>query len=185
MPSVVGLRGNLQAFDASMIAVLEPNGTAVEPASRYQAQCQMRLGKPLTHLFCDEWTAGFGLMGAEVDFVADPDSDLRRNLFEYAVGGIPIAGSNSLSELPAFRLIGNGAAQQPEYVYWRRRNAAALGLNWVVKLTGSLAGSTWSTDGAGEAGAAVINDDFESVTNRGSTPGNTSRLIRLGVEITQ
>jgi hypothetical protein len=185
MPYVVGFHGNPQAWDESMIAALESNGTPVEPASLYEAQYQMRLGKPVAQLFYEEWTGGYGLMGSEAAFGADPDIDSRGNLPEYALGGIPIPGSNSLSELPDFGLVDSGSSQELEYVYWRRRNAAALGLTYAVERTESLAASSWSTNGVVEIGSAVIDDDFESVTNRVSTAGNTSRFIRLGVEIAQ
>jgi hypothetical protein len=185
MPYVVGFHGNPQAFDESMIAVLESNGTAVEPASIYEAQYKMRLGKPLTHLFYEEWTAGYGLTGPEAAFGADPDIDSRRNLPEYAIGGIPIPGSNSLSELPLFRWLDDGGSQGLEYVYWRRRNAAALGLTYTVELTESLANPSWSTNGVMEIGSSLINDDFESVTNRVATTEIPGGFTRLNVEISQ
>jgi hypothetical protein len=183
MPYVVGFHGNPQAFDESMIAVLESNGTAVQPSSLYEAQYQTRLGKPLTHLFYDEWTAGYGMTGPEAVFDADPDADSRGNLTEYALGGIPIPGANSPSEVPDFRLDQVGGPQELEYIYSRRRNAAVLGLTYRVELTESLATPSWSTNGVLETGILVVDDDFESVTNRVPTGVTPNGLVRLRVQM--
>jgi hypothetical protein len=185
MPYVMGFHGNPQAFNESMIAVLESNGTPVEPASLYEAQYQMRLGRPLTHLFFEEWAAGYGLAGAEAAFGVDPDADSRRNLPEYAIGGIPIPGSNSLSELPDFGVIDTGGSEELQYVYWRRRNAAALGLTYAVELTETLASPSWSTNGVWEAGVVAVDDDFETVTTQIPMTSADSGLVRLRVQIGQ
>jgi hypothetical protein len=184
MPYVIGFHGTPQVFDESKIGVLESNGTPVEPASLYEAQYKLRMGKPLTQLFYDEWTAGHGLSGSDDDYTGDPDNDFRANLAEYAVGGIPTPGSNSPQELPRSEMIEDGGFTGLEYIYARRRNAAKLGLTYDVEFTDNLMTNKWSATGVSVAGVAVIDDDFESVTNRVSTAGTTNGFVRLKVEMT-
>ncbi len=45
MPIVVGFHGTPQEFDESQVEVLESNGAAVQPASLYEAQFELRTGR--------------------------------------------------------------------------------------------------------------------------------------------
>ena len=183
MPYVVGFHGNPQAFDTSMIEVLESNGSAVKPDSLYEAQYQLRTGKTFPQLQFGEWAGGHGLSGAESEAAADPDADYRDNLFEYAVGGIPTPGTNCPCELPRFGIIYDGGFQSLEYVYQRRRNADKLGLAYSVEVNADLMTNNWSGIGVIETGSALINDGFETVTNRVPMVGATNNFMRLRINM--
>ena len=183
MPYVVGFHGNPQSFDTSQIAVLESNGTAVEPASLYEAQYQLRTGKPFTELLYAEWAAGHGLTGADSELTADPDADFRANLYEYGVGGFPAAGTNHPGEESTFRWIADGSFTGMELVYSRRRNADPLGLTYTVESTSDLRNPTWPSEDVAETGASVINETFESVTNRAPALAAPQAFLRLNIHL--
>lgn len=129
------------------------------------------------------WMEGHGLTGLAAGYAADPDADFRANLGEYAIGGIPTIGSNSPSEFPNSGVVKDGGTNGLEYIHPRRRNASALGLTYAVEFTEDLMTNTWSTVGVSEIGTVVVDDDFESVTNRVSMDDTTHGFVRLRVEI--
>jgi hypothetical protein len=181
MPYVVGFHGWPMGFEESQVAVLESNGAAVEPASLYEAQYKLRTGKPFTRLLYDEWSIGHGLSGGDSAYDADPDGDFRKNLAEYALGGIPGAGDNSPSEIVGFGVGSEGM----EYVYSRRHNAAALGLSYLVEFTDNLMAGKWSESAVEEVGFNALDEDFESVTNLVSIGATSNGFMRLKVTISK
>ncbi len=206
-PIIAGYHGLGTTFKTSSCQVVESHGTPVEQASLYDAQLESRLGnlpiwldeararynffmangywtqEPVAQLLFNDWADGHGLAGSDAETTADPDGDQRDNLFEYAVGGFPVIGTNSPSELPNVGMIDDSGFQGLEYVYARRRNADGLGLAYAVERTDDLLSNVWSTTGVVEAGNGVIDDEFESVTNRISSAGTTNGFVRLKIEM--
>jgi hypothetical protein len=67
-----------------------------------------------------------------------------------------------------------------EYVYARRRDAAARGLEYTVEATSNLLAEAWNTDNVTETGTESIDSDFEAVTNR--IPMEAEGFMRLIIE---
>ncbi|VGO14176.1 hypothetical protein PDESU_02735 [Pontiella desulfatans] len=132
--------------------------------------------RPLDHYL--SWINGQGLYGQDAGYRADLDGDLRDGLFEYAVGGIPTPGSNSLSEVP---MVGNDGPDF-EYIHHRRRNAASLGLTYTLETSADLVEGSWVPAVITEE-SALVDAEFETVTNRISMAGNTNGFVRLKIKM--
>jgi len=128
----------------------------------------------------DLWAAMYGLEGVDADWFADPNQNGLVNQWEYALGGNPIhAGTSSV--WPDFKLVQQGGSNVVEYVHHRRRDAVARGLTYNVKWTDSLVSAGWSTTGVVETGSRILDESFETVTNR--IPADASqKFIHLEIE---
>jgi dienelactone hydrolase len=128
------------------------------------------------------WGAGYGLRGNNAAPGFDVEPDGSDNLFEYAIGGSPVAeDSNTL--LPWMRMPPSAEFQGMEYVYRRRRDAAARGLTYAVQGASNLVADSWSTNGVSEIGSGILDAEFESVTNR--IPGDQAAYGRLKVTVSE
>lgn len=111
-------------------------------------------------------------------YSADADRDGRSNLMEFAVGGDP----NSMNDGAVIPTITkNGSSFQ--FVYRRRLNAAANGLNYSVKRSTSLESGSWSTNGISEAAASPVDASYENVTTNIESAEKV--FVRLEVETSQ
>ena len=97
--------------------------------------------------------------------------------YEYALGGNPTV-DDAAAILPTFGTEGSWL----EYVYRRRTDHAALGLNYTVEATTNLVSNHWNTSGVLDAGSGSIDPEMDSVTNRVSTDEHPEQFIRLRVE---
>ncbi len=130
----------------------------------------------------DLWAYQCGLVKENSDPVADPDGDGVNNLIEYALGGVPNLGT-SCGFFPRFGKSGDGSFQGLEYIYRRRRDAAAHGLTYTVEEASNLTAVVWGTNNITETGAGIIDSDFEEVTNRISNAGEPAGFVRLKVGV--
>ncbi len=131
----------------------------------------------------DEWAASFGLYGSNTWNSADLEPDGVDNWTEYLLGGNPTA-ADAAAILPTFLPAGALAeeGEMMEYVYRRRSDYLARGLDYTVEATTNLVSGTWSTNGVFEIGVEVIDVEMDSVTNRVSTDELPEQFIRLRVE---
>ncbi len=108
----------------------------------------------------------------------DPDGDGMNNLIEYALGGHPRVDDAAV-KLPS----GNIQTETMNYIYNRRRNAAALGLTYGLSHTFDLADTNgWIYVGhSWEVGNGIIDADFESATNALNISSDDTGFIRLDV----
>jgi glucosylceramidase len=122
------------------------------------------------------WAADAGLSGTNALLTADSDGDGLKNLLEYAFGGNPL-DQDDASLLPGFCV----SSESFDYIYRRRRDAASRGLSYQLAATTNLVSGTWVTNGFAES-VGVVDDEFEIVTNRFDTTGQTNGFVRLNVE---
>ncbi len=127
-----------------------------------------------------DWAAPYALNAAVTNYQNDADGDGLNNLVEYALGGNPVNGARAANALPGFRPAGTNGI---EYVYQRRRNAAAHKLNYTVERCNGLSAASWNTNGCTETGSAPVNSDFESVTNRITGSTNNAGFVRLQISV--
>ena len=128
------------------------------------------------------WLADYPTLGSATNLVDNPDGDAANNLAEYAFGGDP---TNALDAgaLPGYRTVSAGGTNYVEYVYAKRNDAAARGLDYAVQTTPDLVSGAWTNAGYVVVGSAPIDGAFDSVTNR--MPTNAAqRFIRLKVGFT-
>jgi len=94
----------------------------------------------------------------------NPDGDELDTFSEYAFGGNPTV-NDAAAYLPSHGVTHTGSTVFMDYVYNRRRDAAARGLSYGINTSTNLVGN-WEYLGTGnETGSAIIDSDFESVTN--------------------
>ena len=129
----------------------------------------------------DAWAAGFGLYGSNAVTTIDLEPDRLDGWTEYMLGGNPTL-DDSATILPASGIVQESGTNWLEYVYRRRSDYQALGLNYTVEAATNLASGTWSTEGVLDAGYGPIDDEIDSVTNRVSTEELPQQFIRLRME---
>ncbi len=130
-------------------------------------------GEPATDLF-QVWSSSFGSIGSATD---DFDADGFDNLYEYASNGNPTNEANSGYPV-VMQIVEADSATWFEYVYARRITAGS-GLTYTLLQNMDLVGGSWTSTGdAVEVGTAVLDDDFELVTNRIPIAGKTREFIR-------
>jgi hypothetical protein len=131
----------------------------------------------------DAWIAGFGLYGSNVLASADLEPDGMDNWTEYLLGGDPTI-SDASAILPTFLPAGALAEEggMMEYVYRRRTDYQARGLDYIVEATTNLVSNLWNSSGVVDAGFGALNAEMDSVTNRVSTEEYPEQFIRLRVE---
>lgn len=123
------------------------------------------------------WAADYNLSNA--DLLTDSDSDGIDNLSEYALGGNPTNGVET-GIAPTSELLPPAAF---EYVFRRRADASALGLDYVLETTTNLVTGSWTTNAIVLSGISGRLDDFEYVTNQVSTALLPAQFIRLRIEL--
>ncbi|VGO18636.1 BNR-4 repeat-containing protein [Pontiella sulfatireligans] len=105
------------------------------------------------------------------------------NLVEYALGGNPLV-DDATTKLPTIGISEEGGTNWFNYIYNRRLDASARNLTYEVFVTTNLVSGAW-TNTTEEAGLAVINADFESVTNRVSNEVEMQQFMKLEIGITE
>lgn len=112
----------------------------------------------------DLWADTYGLHGVDADWFADPNGNGLPNQTEYGLGGNPV-NTGETGIFPTFGMREVGGSNVVEYVYRRRRDAAARGLTYQLKSTSNLVSNSWNSAEATETGIGVVNANLESVTN--------------------
>jgi hypothetical protein len=143
---------------------------------------ELEFGTASGPVFYADWADGFGLTGSNALYDADFDGDALNNLGEYAMGGNPTNGFD-LGHLPSAGTAPQNGTNWFEYVYARRRDAVVRGLDYTVEATSNLVSEAWSTNNVTEIDSGIIDDDFESVTNR--IPLGAEGFIRLMIELVE
>lgn len=128
------------------------------------------------------WTSGYGLIGSDAETSANPDSDEMVNLFEYALGGNP-TNAMDVGILPLFGRADADGTAAFEYVYRRRFDADARGLEYFLELNTELIAGTWTNDGYSVIGTGVLDADFEAVTNHIPAGYLPLQFIRLTIQL--
>ena len=112
-----------------------------------------------------DWADSHGLVGGDADRNADPDGDGMKNLLEYALGGNPMVDDSAVIQ-PSLNSESGGLV----YVYNRRIDAAARGLDYGVLLRDDLMSGSWTNIGtSAETGSSTIDMEFQAVSNTVST----------------
>ncbi|MCK4565484.1 MAG: hypothetical protein KAU94_12515, partial [Verrucomicrobia bacterium] len=133
----------------------------------------------------DLWESGYGLNpGSAADATEDPDTDLLKNLGEFALGGNPTNG-NDIGYLPTFTLVDiGGGTNRFAYVYPRRTDWQEIGLDYDLGVTDDLVAGAW-VDWAhwiNGVGAEAFGEGFDAVTNYLSLDNEfKQRFIRLEI----
>jgi hypothetical protein len=128
------------------------------------------------------WAESFGLAGSNAVYSANPDGDEFENLAEFALGGNPTNGSDT-GYIPSFGISAEGGTNGFEYIYARRREAAAFGLTYSLKSTTNLVSAVWTTNGIAEVGVGNVDEEFEVVTN--SLPVLNAGYLRLDITVSE
>ena len=100
-----------------------------------------------------------------------------KNLAEYALGGDPTV-ADAATVLPVSSIGRNDGTNWFNYIYTRRRDAAARQLTYEVQTTTNLVSNVWTND-TEEAGSVIIDANFETVTNRIPADGKAQQFLRL------
>lgn len=129
----------------------------------------------------DTWADEVGLSGANAHTLADPEGDGMVNLLEYACGGSPTRAGDA-NPLNVTHLHPDRGFQGVEFLYHRRRDAGARGLTYTVQATSNLVSSGWTRHGITEVGTAVMDADFEWVTNRIETMGHVFGRLSVSLD---
>ncbi len=127
----------------------------------------------------ETWVAGYNLIDS--DLAADPDSDGLDNLAEYGLGGNP-TNANDVGIIPTLGIGDIGGTIGIDYVYRRRSDAPARGLDYFLELNTKLNGGVWTNDGYEVVDASASDAGFQTVTNRISTEPFTALFIRLRIK---
>jgi lysophospholipase L1-like esterase len=131
------------------------------------------------------WTTQKGLSGADTNYFADPDGDGINNLLEYATGGNP-ASTNDSPDIFRLNPAGWSAADTNgvEFTSRRQRYATAKGLIYQLERTDDLISGIWETNGVEETGTAMIDENYEWVSNRVVLSTNETGFVRMRISIT-
>jgi hypothetical protein len=128
----------------------------------------------------DAWAASFGLYASNAWSSVDLEPDGLDNWTEYLLGGDPTV-ADAAAILPSGGIVPEMGTNWLEYVYRRRSDYEARGLNYTVEATTNLVSNLWSTNGVVDGGFGAIDVEMDSVTNRVSTEEQSEQFIRLRV----
>jgi hypothetical protein len=126
------------------------------------------------------WTDSHSLSGSDAGMDADPDVDTMNNLVEYALGGNP-TNSDAAAILPVAVLSAAGGTNWLDYVYHRRLDAESRGLTYEVLRNDDLVSGVWTNSGIIDGGSAVLDAEFEAVTNRIQTGTEPQQFLKLNI----
>ncbi|MDF7826549.1 hypothetical protein P4B35_21135 [Pontiellaceae bacterium B12227] len=126
----------------------------------------------------DSWAADYEL--SESGLMDDPDDDGLDNLSEYALGGDP-TNDNDAAILPTFGMTESGGSNWFEFVYRKRTDADAVGLDYYLELSTNLFSGTWTNEGYLVTEPGGDHAVFEIITNRIPAEPFTELFIRLRI----
>ncbi|VGO18657.1 hypothetical protein SCARR_00710 [Pontiella sulfatireligans] len=151
--------GELSSKEGGMPPVLEIGTIALTPSQLYT-----------------DWVGTYPAL-SDTNTLSDPDGDLLANLAEYALGGNPT--SNDAASILPFHTMGESLGTNWfNYIYTRHRDAALRKLTYEVQSTTNLVSNIWTND-TQEVGSAIIDANFEIVTNRVPTTGKAQQFLKL------
>ncbi len=130
-----------------------------------------------------DWGESEGLTGANDDYAQNPDGDLLDNLAEYALGGQPTNSANQ-GIASTYGTMEEGGTNWVTYVYARRSDYAVRGLDYYLETTSDLVYAGWTNDNYEVVGIDITGGNFDYVTNRVPTIGESEQFLRVGIEIT-
>jgi hypothetical protein len=125
------------------------------------------------------WAAEIGLVGNDALGTADVDSDGVDNLYEYALGGDPLA-ADAPQILPQL-LVPDPQVNGLDFSYQRRKDYLARGLSYEIDVTPTLNPANWTATDLTVVNTSSIDADFDTITHRISTDTLPSQFIRLTI----
>jgi hypothetical protein len=140
------------------------------------------------------WTASFGLTGANAQPDACPARDGLVNLWKYAAGANPTVAANApagSSFVPAMQVVPDQTGNRYlQFTFRRRIDYAERGLYFVVETSPNMTPGSWTPQSASEVGAPIGTGDglTEMVALRVNAPlppGTGQMFARVRVEILQ
>ena len=131
-----------------------------------------------------KWAYDFGLIGSNALRSTDLEPDGMDNLTEYALGGNP-TNADAVAILPTAGIIPDLGTNWLEYVYRRRNDYVARGLDYTVEAGTNLVSGGWGTNGVVEVDSGPVDAEFDAVTNRVSTTEMVQQFLRLRIEETE
>ena len=129
----------------------------------------------------DAWVQDQDLVSIIDDYEDDPDNDTVCNLSEFALGGDPLV-KDAETILPVYGQSAEGGTNWLNYVYRRRINYPAAGLDYFGGSTTDLIDSP-PTNTTEEAGSVALDAEIESVTNRVSTDVESAQFMQLMISV--
>lgn len=133
--------------------------------------------------YYNEWSSAYALVSDNSEYLYDADGDGLNNLMEYALGGNPTSAVEASSIMPEIGAVNSAGTNVVEFIYRRRTDAAARGVEYIVETTTNLVSSSWSTNGYMELPAVPVESEFESVTNRMDAVYRNAGFVRIRVEV--
>jgi len=109
----------------------------------------------------------------------DPDGDGITNAAEYAFGGDPTDPESWEVQKPAISLVGPNV----KLSYPRRKDPGTHGLSYVIESTVDLVSNVWKTNSLLESSTDEIDSEFDVVTHRLQTLGETNAFFRVRVNV--
>ena len=129
----------------------------------------------------EKWASDNGLVGADALRTADIENggvgDGMENLLEYVLVGDPNV-DDADSILPVLRF---PDAATVEYIYRRRNDATARGLEYALKTKGDLVTDPWATGGTSETGTNAAHAEFDVITNSADITSTPELFLNLEV----
>ena len=128
----------------------------------------------------EAWLSLYPGVGSETNKTDNPDSDSLDNLGEWALGGNP-DDDTDIGHVPTVGAVEDGGANWLEYVYAKRKNADALGLDYWLELKTDLVTGAWVSNDY-TVGTGTLDAAFDAVTNRVPTDAEIQQFIQLMIE---
>ncbi len=171
----------LSAFKGDYDITVSVNGTNFPATLNLAEDMSLVIYTASPHELYSDWTTNYPALGGATNLTDNPDGDPLNNLCEYALGCDPTIHASDPRLF--FQPLEKDGTHYFEYVYSRRNDAAARGLNYQLQQTTNLMTGTWETNGFEWVGSGTLNDEFDSVTNRISMGIKPQQFIRLRVEM--
>lgn len=188
--------GQLEAFiDGHSVGTVTDAGSELKPAIR-QLHIggnhsstrwwkglidEFRISSLKTFTPYTAWLARYPGVGNETSKTDNPDNDRLDNLGEWAFGGNP-DDAGDIGHVPTVGTIEDGGTNWMEYIYAKRKNAAAVGLEYYLELTTDLEAGSWTNDNYDVVGTGMLDGEFDAVTNRVPTDAEGKQFIKLMIE---
>lgn len=192
--------GQLEAFvDGFSVGLIDDAGSALEAAVRHLYIGGTHVGNRWWEGPIDEfrastlplespyssWMEQYPGVGSQTDMLDDPDSDGHNNLHEWAFGGNP-AYTGDLGYVPTLGTVEYMGGEWLEYIYAKRNDADALGLEYYLQQNDALTSSIAWTNAHCEFSVGNLDSagpGFCSVTNWVNTADGDAQFLRLMLEV--